>query len=94
MTTKTNVTPTNKANEFAVRSMFGKAVCAYANWDSVKTDEDQLRMLYGDIEVEKSLAAHMSEYEATVRCLEMLVDEHLPEVCMIVIAEARKMMGE
>lgn len=96
MTTTTEtkkLTPIHECSERAIEMMSGKAICSYANWHSVKDDEDQLRTLYGDMAVEKSLTAHMSEYEATVRCIAMLVREHLPEVCAHIINQAKAEFG-
>lgn len=83
MTTK-NLTPYNEANAIQVEAMMSKAMCAYANLQSVEDDRDQLTSLYGRELVEKSLSAHESEYEATVRCVEMFVREGIYEIQQIV----------
>lgn len=87
------LTATNACNDRVIEMMFGKALCAYANWKSTEDDREQLTALYGKDTVEKSIVAHQSEYEATVRCLAMLTVEHLPQVCMAVIEQAEEEFG-
>lgn len=88
-----NFTAKNNSTDLAIEMMFGKALCAYANWKSTEDDREQLAALYGKDTVEKSIVAHQSEYEATVRCLAMLTVEHLPQVCMAVIEQAKEEFG-
>lgn len=88
-----NLTAKNSVNNLAIEMMFGKALCAYANWKSTEDDREQLAALYGSNTVEQSIVAHQSEYEATVRCLAMLTVEHLPQVCMAVIEQAEEEFG-
>lgn len=87
------LTAYNKANDPQIEAMMGKAMCAYANWQSVKDDRDQLTYLYGRELVEKSLSAHESEYEATVRCIDMFVKESVPAICMTVIENCKEEFG-
>lgn len=87
------ITPYNKDNEREVEMMVGKAMCAYANWQSVKDDRDQLTSLYGRELVEKSLSAHESEYEATVRCIAMFVEQPTSYICSYVISRCHEEFG-
>ena len=88
-----NLTAKNTCNDLAIEMMFGKALCAYANWKNnqscaaICTDES-LAKFHADAAI-----ASQSEYEATVRCLAMLTVEHLPEVCMAVINQAKEEFG-
>lgn len=87
------VTPYNRDNDTQVESMMGKAMCAYANWRETEEERDQLTMVYGREMVEKTITAHQSEYEATVRCIAMFVKEHVPEICQIVIGRCAEEFG-
>ena len=87
------VTPRHKDNQLAVDMMFGKALCAYVNWCNTEDDAEQLASEHGEVRVREAIAAHQSEYEATVRCLAMLTEEHLPQVCMAVIEAAGEEFG-
>lgn len=74
---------TNKVNEREVEVMFGKAVCAQANrlyqTNCLRCYEGKER-----IELEKDIRADAAEYEATVRCLDLFVDEDIYEIQRIV----------
>ena len=86
------LTAYNDCNERAIEGMFGKAMCAYANWMDVRNaDYHDPRFRHepqGEVE-----AACQSEYEATVRCLAFLVKESVPEICMAVIEAAKEEFG-
>lgn len=88
-----NLTAYNECNEREINSMVGKAMCAYANHESAMKAEGQLRRDYGDKAFERTTAAQWSEYEATVRCIDMFVRESIYEIQDFVIAEAEKMMA-
>lgn len=84
------ITAKNKANEREVQMMVGKAMCAYANWQSAK--EHLFSTVDGIENTEEQnlfIAAYKSEYEATCRCIAMFTVEHLPEVCQTVIDRAK-----
>lgn len=91
--TMKNVTATNKDNELQVEMMMGKAMCAYANWKERKSNKSELAKEFGKAQVEIAIAASQSEYEATVRCIDMFVKEHLPEICRIVIDRCAEEFG-
>lgn len=82
MTTK-NLTAYNEANEREISMMVGKAMCALANAKTAKKQG-----------MEHVRIACESEYEATVRCIDMFVKESLYEIQFHVIAETEKMMAE
>lgn len=88
-----NLTAYNECNEREINSMVGKAMCAYANFVAAKSDEAKLTERFGEIAYEKTEAALRSEYEATVRCIDMFVRESIYEIQDFVIAEAEKMMA-
>lgn len=88
-----NVTARNHDNDTQVESMMGKAICAYANWKEAEREREKLAMLHGREKVELAVTAHQSEYEATVRCIALFVEEHLPEVCRIVIDRCEEELG-
>lgn len=89
-----NLTVTKSTNQREVEMMFGKAMCAYANWKSAT--EHPLSTVDGIANTEEQkffMAAYKSEYEATVRCIAMFVDESLPQVCKAVIDAAKEEFG-
>lgn len=92
MTTK-NLTPYNEANEREISMMVGKAMCAWANWQS------SLKALYGaDNDTDKSMfrqnaVAAKSECEATVRCIEMFVKDNIYTVQNVVRKKAEAEFG-
>lgn len=70
--------------------MFSKAMCAYANWkEGLKTlsDSSNAHFEHG-IEVEAEKA--QSEYEATVRCLALLVKEPVSDICLKVVGRVEQ----
>lgn len=85
-----NITATNKANDRLAEMMFGKAMCAYANFVTAKEHgEHEFKYQPKEVVVE----AHRSEYEATVRCLEMFVNENIYAIQRAVIARAKEEFG-
>jgi hypothetical protein len=66
--------------DFVISGMFGKALCSYANL--VEAQREGLPTV-----------AHSSEYEATIRCLDMLVKENIYEIQATVKAAAHKEFG-
>lgn len=85
----------NESNEREINSMVGKAMCAYANMSKV-IEHEELMIESGAFtkeQVEIAKAKHASEYEATVRCIEMFVKNSIYEIQHYVIAEAEKMMA-
>lgn len=93
MTKQTKLTAINPANEREIEAMFGKAMCAYANW---MRSTDSRRFFFkshvSEAEREAIRAALKSEYEATVRCLDLFVNENLYEIQQIVRDCAEEMM--
>lgn len=87
------ITATNEDNDRQIEQMVGKAMCAYANWQGVEDDRDQLTTLYGINAVEKSITAHKSEYEATIRCIAMFVEQPTSYICHYVIARCFEEFG-
>ena len=78
-----NITATAEVNERQVEMMVGKAMCAYANavnFNKVNPDS-------------KNVTACMSEYEATIRCLEMFVNENIYAIQRAIIARAEEEFG-
>jgi len=78
----------NEANEREINSMVGKAMCAFANHQCAMKAESQLRRDYGDKVFDTTTAAQWSEYEATVRCIEMFVKNSIYEIQSYVIERA------
>lgn len=83
------LTAYNKANDRQIQQMFGKAMCAYANWQEV----EHLKYLANGRSVAEAKARFESEYEATVRCIDMFVRESVPAICMAVIDSYREEFG-
>lgn len=88
-----NVTAFNHDNDRVVEMMMGKAICAYANMREAKNNMDELVQIHGRQQVILHIECLNSEYEATVRCIDMLVKEPLHEVCRIVIARCAEELG-
>lgn len=99
-----NVTATNKDNTANVERMMGKAICAYANY--VTAQKRGVEMVEAAIEANENVKLNgvyaqnlecehraVSEYEATVRCIDMFVDEPLFKVCSIVISRCKEELG-
>ena len=59
-----NLRPWNEANEREISMMVGKAMCAYANMVKAMSEN-----------MESCTIACQSEYEATVRCIDMFVKD-------------------
>lgn len=88
-----NLTAYNECNEREINSMVGKAACAYVSHECAMKDEGNLRREFGDKVFDTTTASQWSEYEATVRCINMFVRESIYEIQHFVIAEAEKMMA-
>ena len=88
------ITATNEDNERQIEMMVGKAMCAYANWHR-STDKNHFFFKSGvsELEKEKARTAHQSEYEATVRCIAMFVEQPLSYVCEYIIARCFEEFG-
>lgn len=87
------ITVTNEDNERQVEQMVGKAMCAYANWKGAVNEHKSLVEEYGVLSVEVTEAQYGSEYEATVRCIAMFVDQPTSYICQYVIARAWEEFG-
>lgn len=83
----------NPEDRHAVRQMMNKAMCAYANWQDVLDNFDELVEQYGRAQVKLHAESLSSEYQATVRCIALFTKEHLPEVCQTVIDRASEDFG-
>ena len=77
------ITATNEANERQVEQMVGKAMCAYANWQMTEKRKRE----------RGAVIACQSEYEATVRCIAMFVDQPTSYICSYVIARCSEEFG-
>ena len=76
-----NLTAYNECNEREIEMMVGKAMCAYANWTR---STDPRRFFFKshvpEAEREAARTAFKSEYEATIRCIDMFVRESIYEI--------------
>lgn len=88
-----NLTPYNEQNKREVEMMVGKAMCAYANYTENQNNRADLIFNHGIKAFELTQAALESELEATERCIAMFVEEHLPEIGIIVIERAKEEFG-
>ena len=87
------LTPIHENNEREVEMMVGKAMCAYANAESIKRDAKKNIDEYGYAEYRMAVQAYMSEYEATVRCIEMFVKDSIYAVQAHVNERAEREFG-
>ena len=78
-----NLMAYNEANNREIEMMVGKAMCAYANW------QENLKKVWADFDQNGDdgytsawvrAARDKSEYEATVRCIEMFVRDSIYEI--------------
>ena len=76
-----NLTAYNECNEREINSMVGKAMCAYANMLTVIEKADKFDSV---MEAVSAKRVHESEYEATIRCIDMFVRESLYEIQALV----------
>lgn len=83
------ITVTNEDNERQVEQMVGKAMCAYANWQEV----DNIPYLANGYDKAEAKGRFESEYEATIRCIAMFVDQPTSYICQYVIARCFEEFG-
>lgn len=84
---------TNPENERVVEQMVGKAMCALANAEEIKRDAKKNIAEYGHEEYRVAVQARMSEYEATARCISMLVEQPLVSVCHYIVVKCHEEFG-
>lgn len=77
MTNTMKLTAIHKGTDREISMMVGKAMCAYANM----TNASEVGMLNTAIALE-------AEYEATVRCIDMLVCENLYSIQHYIVNRA------
>lgn len=82
------LTATNEDNDRQIEQMVGKAMCAYANWQQERNSDREDKIQKKLIE-----QSHRSEYEATVRCIGLFVDQPTSYICQYVIARAKEEFG-
>ncbi len=80
-------------NERVIEMMCGKAMCAFANYREANYDEYHLnnQMLVNSAHERK--IASLNEYQATVRCIAMMVTDTLPMICHYIICRAENELG-
>lgn len=78
-----NLTAYNDQNAREIEMMMGKAMCAYANAVTINKMNPK----------SENVIALMSEYEATVRCIDMFVRENIYEIQLAVIDSAKEEFG-
>lgn len=80
----------NAQNDREVGMMFSKAMCAYANMVTAqRADAKEFHNMSKEVAVEK----HQSEFEATVRCIDVFVRESCNEICVAVIESCEVEFG-
>lgn len=77
------LTAYNGQNDREIGMMMGKAMCAYANWQSAESKAFAI----------EQRVAHRSEYEATVRCIDMFVKESIYEIQLAIIESCEEEFG-
>lgn len=84
-----NLTAYNEANEREINSMVGKAMCAYANWQTALKTADENSDRAAKCSMYKHHAElHASEYEATIRCIDFFVKDSIYEIQAYVVDRA------
>ena len=89
----TNLNPIHECNARDIERMVGKAMCAWANWQNSMKHEELLTKNCGKAEARAEQAAHQSEYEATVRCIEMFVSDSIYAIQAYVVDRAEAEFG-
>lgn len=85
-----NLTAYNSQNDREIGMMMGKAMCAYANFLNAKEHEEhEFKYQPKEVVVQK----HLSEYEATVRCIGMFVKESIYEIQLAVTDSCKEEFG-
>ena len=87
------LTTYNECDERPVEMMVGKATCAYANYKGAVNEHKSLVEEFGVISVEVTEAQYLSEYEATVRCIAMFVEQPTSYICQYVISRCFEEFG-
>ena len=87
------LTAYNEDNEREVEQMVSKAMCAYANWQERKSNKAELAEEFGKAQVELAITASESEYEATVSCIGLFVEQPTSVICNYVIARCYEEFG-
>jgi len=85
-----NLNAYNEANAREIEMMVGKAMCAFANAESIKRNAKKNIEEYGHEEYRVAVQACMSEYEATVRCIGMFVKDSLYAIQAYVVERAEE----
>ena len=81
-------------NDRQIDQMVGKAMCAYANWRrATERPEGFFFKNVSENEQDAAKVAFKSEYEATVRCIDMFVKEPVPTICTYVIDRCKDEFG-
>ena len=83
----------NECDERPVEQMVGKAMCAYANYKTAINEHTKNVNEYGLASVNIVEAECRSEYEATVRCIAMFVEQPTSYICQYVISRCRDELG-
>ena len=89
----TNLNPIRECNAREVEMMVGKAMCAYANWTYCEDNMRDVKEKVGSEEWLRQLTAHKSEYEATVRIIEMFVTDSIYAIQAYVVDRAEEQFG-
>lgn len=87
------LTAYNPENDRQIEQMVGKAMCAYANWQSNDSsagicNDKKLARFHANMAL-----IDQGEYEATVRCIAMFVKDSVPTICTYVIDRCKSKLG-
>lgn len=82
------LTAYNNQNDREISMMMGKAMCSYANWQQERNSDRENKTQKALIE-----QSHRSEYEATVRCIDMFVKESIYEIQQAIIDSCKEEFG-
>ena len=83
----------NSQNDRQIEAMFSKAMIAYVNLKDIQSSKEELIRAYGKHQVILRMECLESEYEATVRCIDVFVEERVPEIRVAVIEACKEEFG-
>ena len=88
------ITATNEDNDRQIEQMVGKAMCAYANLKrATERPEGFFFRNVSEADMKEAKVAFEAEYEATIRCIAMFVEQPTSYICGYVIARCSEEFG-
>lgn len=90
---KYTITATDKNNEHQIERMVRRAVSACANYVNTVNEHVSLVDQYGALSVEVTEAQYKSEYESTIQCIGLFVEQPTSYIRNYIVCRAREEFG-